>query len=157
MGKSVIIFIKFIIAMLFGALIFILAPLYHIAVYALLGQAVPAGMTSVILSVALKHCMTTLAFSALSGIVAYGSQRATFAIVLYLLLSFGVVGSLVTVVLNTFAPKLTGVLVSRITDKIIFGLMNGERLALHFVGYTAYLLTALMLSVVAFNKKEMEF
>ena len=155
--KATVIIAKFLLAALFGAVVYWLVPIYHILVYSLLGQTVTADAAAMVYAVSLKYLLVTLAYSALSGIVAYGLQRATFAIVTYLLLAFGVVGSLLAVALRTFAPGLAEHLVSAITDGILLGVISGARAAMPVLEYIVYLLAGLALSAIAFNHKEMEF
>jgi len=156
-NRAMIVVAKLALAAVFGAAVFVLVPLYHCAVYAALGQAVSAGMAALIFAGSAKYLLAYLAFSALSGIVAYGSQRATFAIVTYLLLAFGVVGTLVSLALNTFAPGLASHLVSGVTDRILVGIVGGGPLALPIAEYAVYVLAAVILSAVVFHRKEMEF
>ena len=156
-NKAVIITAKFALMLLFGVVIFGIAPLYHCAVYIVLGQTVTADMTAMVCALSLKYLLTTLAFAALSGIVVYGLQRATFAIVTFLLLAFGVAGSLVSLALNTFAPGLTAYLMSAITDRILINMLSGVSLAQPVIEYIVYVLIGLALSILAFFKKEMEF
>ena len=156
-SKAVIVMTKFVLIALLGVIVFGLAPLYHCAIYTLLGQTVTADMMAMIYAVSLKNLLAVMVYAALSAIVVYGLQRATFAIVTYLLLAFGVIGGLVSVMLNTFAPKLTEYLISGITDKILLGLLTGSPLFMPLVWYMAYVLVSLVLSVVAFYRKEMEF
>jgi len=114
-------------------------------------------MAAIVYISSLRHLLAVLAYCALSGIIVYGLQRATFAVVSYLMLAFGVVGSLVSVALNTFAPSLTRHLVSGIADRIMVGMAYGGPLVLPVVEYAIYILAALALSLVSFHKKEMEF
>ena len=157
LNKAAVIIAKFMVTVLFSAVIFGLMPLYHTAIYTVLGQKATGNMAAIIYAASLKHLLTAIAFSALSGIVVYGLQRATFAIVAYLLLAFGVVGSLVSIALNTFAPTLTEHLMSGITDRILLCMMSGKSLTGPVIEYIVYVLLALALSIVAFYRKEMEF
>jgi len=157
LSRATIVIVKFILIALFGTVVFGLAPVYHCAVYAVFGRTATAGMAGVICAVSLKHLLATLAFSAVSGIVVYGFQRATFAIVSYLLLAFGVIGSLIAVALNTFAPGLTRHLISGVTDRILADILSGGTPVLPLIEYTIYILVAVALSVVVFSRKEMEF
>jgi hypothetical protein len=101
--------------------------------------------------------LTTLAFAALSGIAVYGLQRTTFAIVLYILLAFNIIGSLMAVALGMFAPSLTSYLMSGITNRILTDIISGSTPILPFIEYAVYVTVAVVLSVLAFYKKEMEF
>jgi len=156
-NKAAIIAVKFTLTVLFGTVVFGFIPLFHISVYAALGQAADASMATMIFAVSLKHLLTVIAYSSLSGIVVYGLQRTTFAIVTYLLLAFGVVGSLISAALGIFAPNISGHLVSGITDRILFGMMSGAPLSAALAEYVVYVLVAITFSIVAFLKKEMEF
>jgi len=156
-SKAVIVMTKFVLIALLGVIVFGLTPLYHCAIYTVLGQTITADMTAMIYAVSLKNLLAVVAYAALSGVVVYGLQRATFAIVTYLLLAFGVIGGLVSVALNTFAPKLLEYLISGISDKILLGLLTNSPLITPFIEYVIYVLISLALSVVAFYRKEMEF
>jgi len=156
-SKAIIIMTKFVLIALLGVTVFGIAPLYHCAIYIILGQTITADMIAMIYAVSVKNLLTVLAYAALSGVVVYGLQRATFAIVTYLLLAFGVIGGLVSVAINTFAPKLTEYLMPGISDKILLALITDTPLAMPLIEYTIYVLVSLALSVVAFYRKEMEF
>jgi len=185
-NKATIVIVKLILAILFGTIIFGIIPLYHFAVYAIFGQTGTASITTMIYATSVKYLLTVIAYCALSGIVVYGLQRATFAIVSYILLAFGVVGSLVSVALNTFAPSLVKHLISGITDRILIGMIsggsggsgisgisgisggsvgsggsggsgNGGLLIMPVIEYIVFVLIAVTLSIIAFHKKEMEF
>jgi len=156
-NKTAIIITKMILMAIFSIVIFGLVPVYHCAVYTILGRTVTADMAATIIAVSLKSLLTTIAYAVLSGTVVYGLQRATFAIVSYLLLSFGVIGSLLSVALNTFAPGLLMYLMSSITDAILLGLRSGGPLVLPVIEYIIYVIFGLSLSTIVFFRKEMEF
>ena len=156
-GKATIIVAKFVLMALFGVVLFGLAPLFHMGVYALFGQTATIEMARILFAVCLKYLLASLAFAALSGIVVYGLQRTTFAIVTYLLFAFGVVGGLISVALNMFAPSLVAHLVTGITDRILLALIGGGTLLVPVVEYVIYLLVAVALSYLVFSRKEMEF
>jgi hypothetical protein len=156
-NKAKIVTAKLIMTVLFGTVIFGLAPVFHYAVYAVLGSTATASMMTAIYAVSLKYLLTAVAFAALSGIAVYGLQRTTFAVVLYILLAFNIIGSMIAVALKTFAPDLVNYLISGITDRIFAGVINGGSLTLPIVEYIVYVIIAGVLSVLVFYKKEMEF
>jgi len=156
-SKAIIVIAKFILMSLCSAVVFGLTPLYHFAVYAALGRAPVIGVAAVVYAVALKYYLTSIAFAALSGVVVYGLQRATFAIVTYILLAFGVVSGLLAIVLDTFAPRLKEHLMPGITDRIFLGLAGGGPLSAPSIEYAVYVLIFIALSALAFYRKEMEF
>jgi len=157
LDKLVIVIVKFVLMILSCALIFGFVPLYHCAIYALLGISISPDTAATVFVVSMKYLLMTLAYAALSGIAVYGLQRATFAIVTFLLLAFGVVGSLITAALITFAPDLIKHLVSGVTDRILTGILSGGSAVIPVAGYCAWLLVGLALSAIVFYRKEMEF
>jgi len=157
LSKLIIVIAKFVLISLFGALGFGLVPLVHCGVYAVLGWKATADTWSMIYAVSAKYFLTTVAFSVLSGIVVYGLQRTTFAIVTYVLLAFGVVSGLLAMGLKTFAPGLINYLMSGISDRVFAGMIGGGALIAPVVEYIIYVAIAAVLSALAFYRKEMEF
>ena len=156
-NKTKIVAAKLILTIIFGTVIFGLAPVFHCAVYAVLGTAATSGMMITIYAVSLKYLLMTVAFAALSGTAVYGLQRTTFAVVLYILLAFNVIGSMIGVALTTFAPDAVIYLMSGITDRIFAGMINGGSVTLPVIEYIVYVIIAAVASVLVFYKKEMEF
>ena len=157
MSKAKIVVSKLILMVLFGIIVFGLAPLFHCAVYSVMGCPVSPSMLSIIYTVSLKYLLMTLAFTTLSGIVVYGTQRTTFSFVMFILLAFGVISGLIMTALNTFSPALASFLITGITDKIINAIIGSGSLAVPVIEYIIYVVIAAALSALAFNKKEMEF
>ena len=156
-GKVKIVVSKFILVTLFNAVVFALIPLFHFAVFRLLGWSAATDTWYMVYALSLKYLLMTTAFSVLSGIVVYGLQRATFAVVTYILLAFNIVSGLLATALKAFAPSLTGVLISGITDNMMAGVINSKSLMMPIVEYVIYVGLAMALSMIAFTKKEMEF
>jgi len=157
LSKTSIIIAKFVVTAFYCAVLFAFIPLYHYAIYAVLGQKATGSMMTMIYAASLKHYLSVLAYSALSGLMVYGIQRATFAIVTFMLLAFGVISSLVSVLLNTFAPSLIKHLMPGITDRILLGAISDSPLTLPILEYIIYVAIALTLSAIVFYRKEMEF
>ena len=162
MNKARIVLVKFILTALFGAVIYALAPLLLYVVHAVFGWTATAGTMTTVYAVSLKYLLTTLGYSVLSGIAVYGLQRTTFAMVLYILLAFNVIGGLVTVFLvnmlgANLATHITNRLLSGLTDRILTGLASGTSLTAPIIEYVIFIAIAAAVSIMAFNKKEMEF
>jgi len=149
--KATIIIAKFLLMTLFGIIIFGLVPLYHCAVYAAFGQKATSDMVAMIFAASLERLLAVLAFGVLSGVVVYGLQRATFAIVSYLLLAFGVIGSLLSLALDSFAPDLVEHLISGITNRIFVGMISGGSIIMPIIEYIISVLVAVALSLIAFQ------
>ena len=157
LGKVKIVISKFILITLLGAVVFGLAPLLHCGVYNLLGWTATAETWTAVYAISVKYFMMTTAFSVLSGVVVYGLQRTTFAIVTYILLAFSIVSGLITAGLKTFAPGLANYLMSGISDKVMFNIISGGSLTAPIIEWAVYVVIAMALSALAFYKKEMEF
>ena len=162
MGKTKIVIAKFIMMAVFCAVAFGLAPLLLYGVHAALGWTASADAVAAVYTLSFKQCLVSVGFAALSGIAVYGLQRATFAIVAYVLLAFGIVSGLVSWILNSgfvsaVFPGLSPHLMAGITGRIYTAATNGEPFILPAIEYLVYVAAAIALSALAFNKKEMEF
>ncbi|MDR2357469.1 MAG: hypothetical protein LBD92_05235 [Oscillospiraceae bacterium] len=161
-GKAKIAAAKLILTALFAAVVYALAPLLLYAAHAALGFPATAGVMALVCAMSLKQMLTTVAFSALSGAVAYGLQKKAAAMVAYILLAFGVVSQLAGLLLRTefvsgVVPGLDRRLMPDITDRIITGLTGGVFPVGAVVEYVVYVLAALALSALALDRREMEF
>jgi len=157
LSKVKIVISKLILMTLFSAVVFGLMPLFHCTVFHMLGWTATASVWTMVYAVSLKFLLMTIAFATLSGIVVYGIQRTTFAIVTYILLAFGIVGGLLASGLKSFAPGLADYLMSGITDRVMASVVSGGSLIMPGIEYIAYIAIAAALSLLTFNKKEMEF
>jgi hypothetical protein len=161
-GKIKIVLAKTILMAMLGAVAFALAPLLLFATHALFGWAASASTMSTIYAISLQYFLVAIGYSALSGIAVYGIQRATFAMVLYILLSFNIIGNLITVFLSNMvggaaARVLAARLMSGIAGRIFAGIIGGSPPVVPFIEFFVYVAIALAGSVMAFDKKEMEF
>ena len=156
-SKTKIVLAKFSLTLVLTTIVYGLAPLVHAAVYALLGWPASAATWGILYAASAKFALLTVLFTALAGIVVYGLQRPTFAVVAYVLLAFGVVSGLVATALGAFAPGLADFLATGITDRVFTALTSGGAPTWPMIEYGVYLLVAMTLAVVAFHKKEMEF
>jgi len=157
MSKTKIVFVKLVLMVLLSAIVFTLVTLLHGALFTLLGWTLTTSNWTMLFSISLKYFLMTVGFAALSGIAVYGLQRNTFAMVFYIVLSFNVVGGILTVALNMFAPDLTQYLLSGITDRIMLAIVEGGSVITPTIAYLFYLGVALVASVWAFHRTEMEF
>ena len=108
-----------------------------------------------IYAISLQYWLLTIAFAALAGIAVYGLQRATFALVAYIVLAFNLVDNLVSVALR--ADFVRENLLTGVAARIFAGVAADGPLTLPLIELAAYVAIAAALSVLAFNKKEMEF
>jgi len=156
-GKTRIIAAKFILAAIANAAVVFTAPLYHIAVYTLFGQAASPGETAIVYAAATKYFLMITAYSSAAAIAVYGTQRATFAVVTYILLAFNVIGGLAAAAAGSFAPNVSKYLASGITDKVTAKILSGVFPDRPLAEYAAYIIITAALSAFAFHKKETEF
>jgi ABC-type transport system involved in multi-copper enzyme maturation permease subunit len=154
---------KFILTALVCAIAFAVAPLFFYAVHALFGcQASPSDLLTYY-SYALSAFLTIVGFSQLAAICAYGIQRPTFAIVLYLLLSLGVIGGLISAALTTdavqgIAPGINGFLLTSFANNASVSIIDAsEAGAFAFLGCLIWYAVSIFASTFVFSKKEMEF
>lgn len=157
MSKIQIVLAKLLLSVLFCTVFFGLFPLFHAAIYALLGYAATANQMTLLYAASVKFLLMTLAYMTMSSIVVYASQRTTFAIVTYVLLGFGVIKTIFTIAGNVFELNIYNHILSGITDRMIEGIISGNSFVLPLIEYVMYMIIAVVLSAIAFQKKEMEF
>ena len=157
LNKWKIVVAKFILGVVFSMVFFAVLTGIHCGMYAVLGFAPTATMVGWVFAFALKYALMTVVFMSLSSIVAYGFQRTTFALVTYILFGFGIVTSLIKIANSVLKLKLTDYLASTLTDNITLGILTDDAHAAPILGCAAYLIVAVVLAAVAFNRKEMEF
>jgi len=156
LNKAKIIFAKFILMLIFNAVIFALLTLVYSGVYAFRHE-IPPNQFGGLLTAALGCWLVTVVWTALSSIIVYGLQHVPFAIVAYFLLSFNIITMLISVVADQLGYKIDEYLPFYITSNIIIAITEGGDLATPIVRYAVYIALSVVLSILAFNKKEMEF
>ena len=156
-SKVKIVISKFILMSLFSVIVYGLVPLFHIAVFRMFGCVATADAWMMVYAISVKYLLMTVAFSTLAGIVVYGLQRTTFAIVTYVVLAFGIVSGLLSAAFSAFAPGLKNYLMSGISDKIMAGMIGGTPLTVPIIEFFVYVIIMASISAFAFHKKEMEF
>jgi ABC-type transport system involved in multi-copper enzyme maturation permease subunit len=157
LGKNRILLAKTILMATLGLLAFALLPVFHVAVYALLGIVANASQLAILYAAALNYLLLTLAYATFSSIVVYGLQRPVFAVLTYFLLAFGVVQILLVAIINVLDLAVYEHLLPGITSRIMTSLLIGSPPLWPVAEYAGYLVVALAICAVAFHKKEMEF
>ncbi|MDR1422181.1 MAG: hypothetical protein LBI64_04875 [Coriobacteriales bacterium] len=162
MQKTTIVLAKLVLSVLLNGLIFTLISLFMFALYSLIGYIPSAPAVNEVFLHALKAALLVIVYAAITGVVVYGMQRSTFAVVFYILLSLGVIGQLMMAVfgwdvISSFAPNLSNHLVSNIVVNLTIGATDGAVSWPSLIEYGAYIAGACALSVVAFRRKELEF
>ena len=157
MSKTKIVIAKLILMVIGGVIVFGVVPLLHCGLFVVCGWMPASTDIAVVYALSCKNLLISVAFAALSGIVVYGLQRATFAIVTYLLLAFNVVSSLLSAGLKMFGDFLSEYLMPGISNRILFGMISGDFPFQPLIEYAVYVIIAVVISVLAFRKKEMEF
>lgn len=162
LGKVRIVLSKAALLALLSTLAFGLAAGWLLACHALLGwPAAPSALRLVAL-VALRYLLVTVGAAAVASSAAYGLQRPTFAMVLYILLSLNVIGGLISAFLRLV---IGGPVVEAILDRLLAGI--ADRLFISLLGatspwgplleYLLYVGLALAVATSAFVHKETEF
>jgi ABC-type transport system involved in multi-copper enzyme maturation permease subunit len=158
LAKAKIVVAKSILGLLFAALIFGLVPLFMYLFYAALGWPTSGETMIGIYQLLLKHFLLAVTFMSISGIVAYGVQRSTVAIVTYVVLGMGMVGQLLTMLLDKTLPDASPHLPSNLADHLYTNLATGDGAVVSLgAELLAYVVISIIAAVMLFNKKEMEF
>lgn len=129
----------------------------HLGIFAVLGHGATGSQASAVLVIALQSWLLTLGFAAVSSVVVYGLQKATFAVVTYFMLAFSVVTMLITAATSMVNIDLTGHLISGTTSRIMGGLLTASSLGAPLIEYLAYVALAIAASIFLFKNRELEF
>jgi ABC-type transport system involved in multi-copper enzyme maturation permease subunit len=157
LGKAKIVLVKFILMAILAAVIFGLTPVVMYLFYAFFGYVASPEIMGGIYLLAFKYYLMSLVFAVLSGILVYGVQRSTVAVVTFVVLSIGLVGQLLGLVVNNFLEDSSQYLPSSIIDLLYVNLASQGPIVWPIFGLGIYIIGAIILSTVLFNKKEMEF
>jgi hypothetical protein len=167
LGKTRIVVVKLVMATAATAAFYAFLPLFHWLTYAAFGQVGNAHQLTLVYAISLKYMLMTVAFMALSGIVVYASQRATFSIVTFIVFAFNIVSGMLSILSSVLKFDLTEHLLSGITDRILAGLIGSSSaslatswvtsLAIPIAEFCIYIFVAIVVSAAAFSKTEMEF
>jgi hypothetical protein len=161
-GKTKIVLAKLLLSVILCVLIFALVVLYLFGVFALLGWVASFSTMMRFVVVAVKYLLMSVAYCSLGAVVVYGFQRTTFAMVTYILLAFSIVSGFITVLANNLMGEQVALLFSDrlmpgLTDRIMAGMLGSIGLFGPLMEYGLYLLITVLITVIVFNKKEMEF
>jgi len=156
LGKAKIVISKLIISIILAAIILALVPIIIYASYALFGILATENTIKMLYLMDLQCFLIIIAYMTLSGIAVYGLQKITLSVILYFLLSVNVVSGLISLAFNMISPSLKNILMPTISNKVILGITNGG-LAAPICEYIIYVAIAATLSIIVFQKKEMEF
>ena len=161
-SRTSIVLSRLLLMTLVSSIVFTLAPLMLFLTHAALGWTATASNMSTIYALAFKYLLLTLGYATISGIVVYGTQRTTTAMVTFVLCSLNIIGGMLSALL---ASLLGSELASRISTHFMLGISNRAYYAISGDGslllplaeFFIYLLIAVLVSIFAFRRKEMEF
>jgi hypothetical protein len=147
---------------LVSGLTFMLAVLWLYICHALLGWPTTAVTLQLVFYMALRYLLVTIGSAALASITVYSLQRPTFAMVFYILLSMNVIGGFANAFLRlAIGGKVAEAVASRllfgVTERILIGLLGAGQLWQPAFEYLAYVVLSLTISLLIFNRKEIEF
>jgi ABC-type transport system involved in multi-copper enzyme maturation permease subunit len=164
LGKGRLVLAKVLLMAITCAVLLALVPLFIAAVLAALGFAPGPGDIAASYALMLKAWMIAVAYSALAAIVAYASQRVTFAIVAYLFLSVGIISGLVGAALDNatvtaILPDASSHLLPYIGARMSAAVAAGQwaQAAQSGLEWLVYVVIATAVAAVVFKKREMEF
>jgi ABC-type transport system involved in multi-copper enzyme maturation permease subunit len=149
MKRSVIIISKIIINVVITLLMFFAAFIVFYLIFYVIGLKIDNNMTDV-LNLAFDCLLRLFAYSSIATVVVYGTQKATMAMVTFVLL----VTMFVDQILVTF---LNDTLAEMFTVILIVGNLTSNLSVMVVIGYLVYVVVFVVLSILAFRKKELEF
>lgn len=159
--RYTIIIVKTLILTIITAVVFMIGATLYNGLYFILGvNTLENAIKS--LSLLISPFLQIIGYSMIASIVVYGTQRATMAVIAFLvfalnivpqLLSMFLASSFVTGIIGNITPYLMTSVINSIGHNAIAGNTNPADI----VGLTLYIVGFILLAVFIFNKKEMEF
>lgn len=156
--RAGIVIAKLVVMVLFTVAMFVLTLFAFRALFSAMGYATGGDVARQLWSVVLEKSLMVVAFTAVSSVVVYGTQKAVLSVVLFAFLSSGIISQLLINFLDSSLVQ--GMVGSGVSDytviPIITAFVGGPTLAT-VVPYMIYLGLFVALSIVAFSRKELEF
>lgn len=159
--RHMIILAKFIILLIVTLITFIIGYLLYNALFFALGfNSIEHALN--VIPILVTPFLMIIAYSLIASVVVYGTQRATMSIVAFLVFATGLVPSLLSML---FSSSLVTNLVGNVSPYLLTNLIRemGSNLLDHKLVFTQPLLVVLYfivfiaVSMLVFNKKELEF
>ena len=127
------------------------------ATLSLVGFEMTSEALGSLLRMSVVRFLQLVAFGSIASVLVYGTQKATFSIVTFILLVTALLSWLVKKFLGmAVISGLFGDLSQYLIDPLIEGLVAAPKVATA-LPYVLYLAVFVLLSIVAFRKKELEF
>jgi ABC-2 type transport system permease protein len=132
------------------------------SLFYLTGAAMGIDTIVLFLKMVLNPLLLTIGYVSIAGIFVYGIQKATFSIVAYVLLSLGIISTILEKLLKHDAIQsifgdLSKYMLTNIVSRFSSYIMGVDSNGWTILQYCIYLLIVLAISTVVFHKKELEF
>jgi ABC-type transport system involved in multi-copper enzyme maturation permease subunit len=150
MKRSVIIISKMTINVVMTLLMFFSACIAFYLIFYVIGLKMDNNMINDVLELMFSYLFRLFAYSSIASVVVYGTQKATMAMVTFILL----VTMFVDQVLITFLNDALGEIFIVI---LIVGKLISNLSVVTVISYLVYVVVFIVLSILAFRKKELEF
>jgi ABC-type transport system involved in multi-copper enzyme maturation permease subunit len=157
-SRTRIILTKFLLMTICTTIAFAVLTALHFGLYAAFGFAATGPAISYVLAFALKNLLLTIGFALVATVVAYATQKSTFAVVAYFMLAFNVVSTLIRVAASYMHLNIADRLLSGTTTNIVVQMLTpGGNIAAPGLELLAYLGLAIVASIIVFKRRELEF
>jgi ABC-type transport system involved in multi-copper enzyme maturation permease subunit len=155
--RSMIVLAKAVLTVAMNILMYGLALLVFYLLFVAIGMPPTGDMMNDIFPMVEQTFFRTLIYGMVTSVVVFGTQKATFSVVVYVLLATGFVGSMLGMLFSAgfvvnVVGDLTVFLATPVVNKLVY-----VTSAMAILSYLIYLAVFCVLSIVAFNKKDLEF
>jgi len=152
--RTTIIIAKIIISIILSVTMFLSAFIVFYLMFTILGISIDENIRIELLRLLFMNLLKLLAFSTISSVVVYGTQKATFSIVTFILLITNFISQVLSLLLNQMKEIAD---LSKFTLLLIVSNLVAETTFLTVLQYLLYVMIFIALSVIAFRKKDLEF
>jgi len=152
--RTTIIISKIIVNIIMTAILFVLGYVALHLVFRALGFNIDGNSNIAVIKTAVSYLLRLWAYGTIASIVVYGTQKATMSIVAFVLLVTGFVGQILFLLLNQFKEMLD--LTKFTIIPIVFNLIE-KPIIVNMLAYLIYVIVFVVLSIIAFRSKDLEF
>lgn len=152
--RTTIVISKIIISIVMSIATFLAASVVFFLIFTILGFKIDGNMSEVLFKILLLNLLKLIAFSIISSVVVYGTQKATFSIVTFVLLITSFISQMLFLCLDKMKDMID---LTKYTLLPIVGEFVLNTTFLTFIPYFIYIAIFIVLSIVAFSKKDLEF
>lgn len=156
-NRITIIISKFILTIVLNLLMFCLFSLVFIIVLIILNTTLSNELLTIIFETAINNYLLVIVYSTIASIFVYGFQKASVSLVIFILLLTSFFTTIFLLITNIQVIKdIIGDVNNLFIDSLVPQIVQEKNIT-DIIIYIVYVLISIVISTIAFNKKDLEF